>query len=372
MMHLNFAAPCLFGLESLVADELREMGAQNVTADNGRVFFSGDEYLLARANIRSRFAERILVVLGTFPAHTFEELFQGVKKIPLENWIGVHDEFPVKGYSLKSDLFSVRDCQSIIKKAAVERLKAAYKQEWFEETGTRYRLDFSILKNQVHIFLDTTGAPLYKRGYRTETGDAPMRETLAASLCALSHLRPYHTLYDPMCGSGTILIEGALMACNIAPGLHRPFAAERFQQIPREIWSAERERAENDAVDAPDFHAYGADTDRAVLKTARENALRAGVSDKIVLEYGDVRNFRPQTERGTLVTNPPYGERLADTKYAASLIREMGKVFERRRGFSYSIISPEAEFEDLFGRKADKRRKLYNGMLKCQLYMYFK
>lgn len=371
-MKLNFAAPCLFGLESLVADELRQMGAEAVTADNGRVFFAGDEALLARANICSRFAERILVVLGSFEAHTFEDLFQGVKNMPLENWIGVQDEFPVKGYSLKSDLFSVRDCQAIIKKAAVERLKGVYGVEWFPETGTRYRLDFSILKNQVHIFLDTTGVPLYKRGYRLTANDAPMRETLAAALCALSHLRPYHTLYDPMCGSGTILIEGAMLAQNIAPGLKRPFAAERFLQIPREIWAAEREKAEAAVTDAPDFIAYGADTDRAALKTARENALRAGVSDKIVLEYGDVRRFQPKTERGTLVTNPPYGERLADTKYAAELIRAMGNVFGRKHGFSYSIISPEAEFEDLFGRKADKRRKLYNGMIKCQLYMYFK
>ncbi len=209
-MKLNFAAPCLFGLESLVADELRQMGAEAVTADNGRVFFAGDEALLARANICSRFAERILVVLGSFEAHTFEDLFQGVKNLPLENWIGVQDEFPVKGYSLKSDLFSVRDCQAIIKKAAVERLKGVYGVEWFQETGTRYRLDFSILKNQVHIFLDTTGVPLHKRGYRPTANDAPMRETLAAALCALSRLRPYHTLYDPMCGSGTILIEGAM------------------------------------------------------------------------------------------------------------------------------------------------------------------
>lgn len=371
-MNLQFAAPCLFGLESLVADELRQMGAENVAADNGRVFFAGDETLLVRANLCSRFAERILVVLGSFEAHTFEELFQGVKNLPLENWIGEHDEFPVKGYSLKSDLFSVRDCQAIIKKAAVERLKNAYGVEWFEETGTRYRLDFSILKNQVHIFLDTTGVPLHKRGYRPAANDAPMRETLAAALCALARLRPYHTLYDPMCGSGTILIEGAMLAQNIAPGLHRHFASERFSQIPRELWAAERERAEAAIVDAPDFIAYGADIDRTALKTARENALRAGVSDKIVLEYGDVRKFRPQTERVTLVTNPPYGERLADTKYAAELIREMGKVFERRHGFSYGIISPEAEFEDLFGRKADKRRKLYNGMIKCQFYMYFK
>lgn len=371
-MHLNFSAPCLFGLESLVAQELRDMGAADVAAENGRVFFSGDEAILARANICSRFSERILLVLGRFTAHTFEELFQGVKKLPLENWIGEYDEFPVKGYCLKSDLHSVSDCQAIIKKAAVERLKTVYHKDWFEETGARCRLDFSILKNEVCICIDTTGVPLHKRGYRPAANDAPMRETLAAALCALSHLRPYHTLYDPMCGSGTILIEGAMLALNIAPGVRRHFAAERFSWLPAEVWEAERERAREQKCEATEFTAYGSDIDRAALKIARENALRAGVSDFIVLEHGDVRHFSPKTERGTLVTNPPYGERLQDPQAAARLVREMGNVFERRHGFSYSVISPEAEFETLFGRKADKRRKLYNGMIPCQLYMYFK
>lgn len=371
-MHLNFSAPCLFGLESLVAQELRDMGAADVAAENGRVFFSGDEAMLVRANLCSRFSERILLVLGRFPARTFEELFQGVKRLPLENWIGEYDEFPVKGYSLKSDLHSVSDCQAIIKKAAVERLKTVYNKDWFEETGTRCRLDFSILKNEVCICMDTTGVPLHKRGYRPAANDAPMRETLAAALCALSHLRPYHTLYDPMCGSGTILIEGAMLARNIAPGLHRHFAAERFSWLPAELWDSERERAREAVREAADFTAYGSDIDRDALKIARGNALRAGVSDSIVLEHGDVRRFQPKTERGTLVTNPPYGERLQDPQAAARLVRDFGKVFERRHGFSYSIISPEAEFETLFGRKADKRRKLYNGMIPCQLYMYFK
>lgn len=371
-MNIRFAAPCLFGLESLVAGELRDMGAEEVAPENGRVFFSGDETMLARANIRSRYAERILVVLGSFSAHTFEDLFQGVKALPLEDWIGEYDEFPVKGYSLKSDLFSVRDCQAIIKKAAVERLKGCYQTEWFSESGARHRIEFSIIKNQVHIFLDTTGTPLHKRGYRPAANDAPMRETLAAALCAFSRLRPYHTLYDPMCGSGTILIEGAMLAKNIAPGLHRPFAAERFSQLPHEIWTAEREQAESEIQEAPDFQVYGSDIDRNALKIARENALRAGVSEKIVLSCADVRDFKPVTDRGTLVTNPPYGERLQDTRAAAELIRVMGNVFPQAHGFSYSVISPEETFEMLFGRQADKRRKLYNGMIKCQLYMYFK
>lgn len=371
-MELHFSAPCLFGLESLVAQELRDMGAAEVTAENGRVFFSGNEAMLARANLCSRFSERILLVLGRFTARTFEELFQGVKRLPLEQFIGEYDEFPVKGYSLKSALHSVSDCQAIIKKAAVERLKTVYHKDWFEETGARCRLDFSILKDEVCIYIDTTGVPLHKRGYRPAANDAPMRETLAAALCALSRLRPYHTLYDPMCGSGTILIEGAMLAKNIAPGLRRHFAAERFSWLPAEVWESERIRAKEAVHEAPQFTAYGSDIDREALKIARENALRAGVSDSIVLEHGDVRRFSPNTERGTLVTNPPYGERLQDPRAAAQLVQEMGRVFAQRHGFSYSIISPEAEFETLFGRKADKRRKLYNGMIPCQLYMYFK
>ena len=371
-MKIQFAAPCLFGLESLVADELKQMEAQNVRAEDGRVFFEGDESMLARANICSRFAERILIVLGTFPAHTFEDLFQGVKALPLENWIGPFDAFPVKGHSIKSDLFSVRDCQSIIQKAAVERLKSVYNISWFEQTGAKHQLIFSIMKNQVHLFLDTSGEPLHKRGYRPEANAAPLRETLAAALCAFSRLRPYHTLYDPICGSGTILIEGAMLANKIAPGLKRNFAAERFEQLPESIWQEQRDWAKAQEIEANGFMAYGSDISKAALRLSRENAIRAGVSDKIVLTHWDLEHFKPQTDRGTVICNPPYGERMEDKKKASELIRLMGKVFPKQKGFSYSIISPEETFEELFGRKADKRRKLYNGMIKCQLYMYFK
>ncbi len=371
-MNIQFAAPCLFGLESLVAEELREMEAQNVRAENGRVFFEGDENMLARANICSRYSERILLELGHFEAHTFEELFQGVKNLPLENWIGVYDAFPVKGHSLKSDLFSVSDCQAIIKKAAVERLKSVYNISWFEETGAKHQLIFSIMNNMVHLFIDTSGEPLHKRGYRPEANAAPLRETLAAALCAFSRLRPYHTLYDPTCGSGTILIEGAMLANHIAPGLKRHFAAERFEQLPERIWEEEKERAKSLEIEANGFMAYGSDISKAALRLSRENAIRAGVSDKIVLTHWDLAHFRPETERGTVICNPPYGERMQDRQEAAKLIELMGKMFPQKRGFSYSIISPEETFEELFGRKADKRRKLYNGMIKCQLYMYFK
>ncbi len=371
-MRLELCAPCLFGLEGLVADELRALGAEAVAAENGRVRFAGDEAVLARANLLLRTAERVYVVLGRFSARTYDELFEGVRALPLENWIGRDDAFPVAGYTLQSALHSVRDCQAIVKKAAVERLKAKYGLSWFPETGVKKQLRFSLYKDAADLYLDTSGEPLYKRGYRAEAGEAPIRETLAAALCMLSRLRPYHTLYDPMCGSGTILTEGALLAENIAPGLRRRFAAERFAQLSPEVWKAERARALESRRPAPDFAAIGADIDPAMVEIARENAKRAGVSGCVRLQTADVRAFCPGTDHGTVVTNPPYGERLQTQTEAAALLRTLGRVFERRHGFSYGVVSPEPAFEKLFGRRADKNRKLYNGSILCRYYMYYK
>ena len=371
-MPFIFVVPCLLGLEGLIAEELRVMGAQNVRAENGRVFFEGDFPLLARANIRSRFAERIQIVIGQFQARTFEELFQGTKGLPWEDWLDRRDAFPVKGYSLNSALFSVSDCQAIIKKAVVERLKTKYKLEWFEETGSIHQIQFSLMKDQVLLVLDTSGAGLHKRGYRLQAGGAPLKETLSAALCQISRLRPWHTLHDPLCGSGTILIEGALMARNIAPGVNRNFAAERWAQIPREFWQSERELARGLASPAPEFRAFGSDADGEALKLARENAARAGVADCIEFKQADVKDFSHPTANGTLITNPPYGERLGDQRQAGELIAQMGRVFMPRKGWSYTVISPAEEFERQFGRRADARRKLYNGMMKCQAYMYFR
>lgn len=371
-MKIDFCVPCLLGLEGLIADELREMEAENVRAENGRVLFSGDENILARANICSRFSERILVMTGTFEAHTFEDLFQGVKAIPWENWIGKTDRFPVKGYSLNSDLFSVSDCQSIIKKAMVERLKTKYQIPWFEETGALYQIQFSIMKNQVSMFIDTSGRGLHKRGYRPDANAAPIKETLAAAMCKVAHLQHYHTLYDPMCGSGTILIEGALMALNIAPGLYRHFTAENWKQIPAEIWQAERRRAVSLQKHDVDFKAYGYDIDEEALKIAKENARKARVDHYITFERRDVRDFEPVTEKATVIVNPPYGERLLDLKEARELYKVMGQRFKPARGRSYYIITADEDFEKAYGRRADKRRKIYNGMIKCQIFMYFK
>lgn len=371
-MQMKFSVPCLLGLEGLIADELRRMDAQNVAAQNGRVDFEGDESILARANICSRYAERILIRMGEFRAETFEELFQGVKKIPWEMFIGKKDAFPVKGYSLDSKLFSVSDCQAIIKKAVVERLKAKYNLNWFEETGTVYQLQFSIMKDTVTLFIDSTGAGLHKRGYRPVANAAPIKETLAAAMAELAHLRHYHTLYDPMCGSGTILIEGAMKALNIAPGIHRTFACEKFPMIDAEIWRQERARAGDLVIRDADFKAYGSDIDFNALQIAQENARRAGVAMKIDFSKRDIKDFKRKSEKGTVICNPPYGERMLDIKNAEDIYRTMGKIFTPERGWAYYIITPDEEFEKVFGRKADKRRKLYNGMIKCQLYMYFK
>jgi len=375
LSNIEFVVPCLLGVEGFIADELRLLDAQDVRAENGRILFCGGLELIARVNICSRFAERVQILLGEFEARSFEELFQGTKNLPWEQWIGAEDAFPVKGYSLKSDLFSVRDCQAIIKKAVVERLKKSYvlgQEHIFTETGSMRQIQFAIMQNRVSLLIDTTGAGLHKRGYRPEAKEAPIKETLAAALCAASKLRSYHTFYDPMCGTGTIVIEAALMAQNIAPGLRRSFSAERWEQIPREIWDSERDRAKDLERPAPDFAAFGSDISSEAVALARETAARAGVADCVSFEVRDLADFAPQTERGTVICNPPYGERLMDAEQARALTRVMGQVFPQRRGWSYAVITPDADFENDFGRKADKRRKLYNGMIACTFYMYFK
>lgn len=371
-MRINFVIPCLLGLESIIASEMKALGADDVKSENGRVLFSGDEHTLARVNICSRYAERLQILVGTFEAHSFEDLFQGTKALPWEEWIGEEDAFPVKGYSVNSDLFSVSDCQAIIKKAIVERMKLKYNISWFEETGPVYQVQFSIFKNQVSLLLDTSGAGLHKRGYRPEANLAPIKETIAASLVNLAHVRPYHTLYDPMCGSGTILIEAALSVNNIAPGLNRHFSAERWLNIPQSVWSEERERAKSLELTDSEFCAYGSDIDGEALNVAMINAERAGVSKYIHFEKKDIRAFEPKSEKGTVIINPPYGERLLDMEKAKELYRIMGEKFKPAHGWAYNIITPDDEFEKLFGRRADKRRKIYNGMIKCQYYMFYK
>ena len=366
-------APCLMGLEGLVGGELQRMDARSVTADNGRVFFTGDYNILCRANLFSRYAERILIVVGKFEAPSFDELFEGTKALPWEQWIGRNDAFPVKGSSVKSKLFSTSDCQSIIKKAVVERLKTKYHVPWFEETGAERQIQFHINNDIACLMIDTSGTGLHKRGYRQKGVMAPIKETLAAALADISIVKHDSIVYDPMCGSGTILIESALKALNVAPGLRRSFACERWGVIPAEVWKEERERADSlirrDAV----FEAHGSDIDPKAIETAKENAFKAGVSKRIEFTVADVKNFDiGSVERGKVICNPPYGERLLTLSEAEEIYRAMGRVFRPKDGVSYTIITPDEDFETVFGREADKRRKLYNGMIRCQAYMYFR
>ena len=372
MNELNLAAPCLFGVESIAADEFRRMGFESVLAENGRVKLKGDLNMLARANICSRFAERIMIVLGEFTAVTFTELFDGVKALPWEDFIGKDDAFPVNGWSINSQLFSIPDCQSIVKKAIVERLKTKYSVNRFAETGSEYKIRFSIHKNLVTMMIDTSGDGLHKRGYRRNSNDAPLKETLAAAMCDLARIYPDTILFDPFCGSGTLLIESAMMAANIAPGLRRYFAAERFGFIPTKVWQEERTRAQDLIRHNIEFEAHGFDIDSACVDLTMENAKKAGVSKYIKASVADIADFTPPEKRCLTITNPPYGERLLDVKAAEQLYKTMGERFLEGEGRKYYVISPHDEFEKHFGREADKRRKLYNGMIKCQLFMYFK
>lgn len=372
MEQLQFCAPCLFGVEGILGDELRRMGAEEVTPQNGRVIFSGDAAMLARANINSRYAERVQLLLGTFRATSFEELFQGVRALPWERFIAARDAFPVKGWSLNSTLHSVPDCQSIIKKAIVERLKAKYGVGWFEETGATVQVQFTILKDEVMLLIDTSGAGLHKRGYRQNAGGAPMKETLAAAIVDVTRARLAEQVVDPCCGSGTLLIESALAARRIAPGVRRRFAAMQWGWLSESVWKEERERAMSQALLDRSFSARGSDIDPEAVRLTLENAAKAGVGVQVRAVQRDLRQFRPDGDSGVVLCNPPYGERLLDVQAARELYRAMGEVFVPKKGWSYAIISPDETFETAFGRKADKRRKLYNGMLKCQLYIYYR
>jgi putative N6-adenine-specific DNA methylase len=371
-MKLKFSAPCIFGLEGLCANEFRFLGIENVAAENGRVVFSGDWNTLAKANINSHYAERIQILLAEFEAHSFEQLFDNVKKINWENFIGVTEAFPVKGRCLSSKLMSIPDCQKIIKKAVVSRLSEKYMLPWLEETDAVHQIQFLIINDKVSIMLDTSGAGLHKRGYRAESNDAPIKETLAAAMVELSRVRANHFVTDPMCGSGTILIEAAMKALNIAPGLKRYFACERWKCVPKSAFAEERELAKSKIRSDVSFRAEGYDIDEIALETAKHNAELAGVAKYITFEKRDIKNFKLKDGFQTIITNPPYGERLLDLKSAEELYGIMGEKFKRQQGKSYTIISPDDDFEKIFGRRADKRRKMYNGTLKCQVYMYFK
>ena len=364
---LECAASCLFGLEGPLGNELRHMGMEDVRPETGRVGFRTDAAGLARANIRSRFAERILLELGRFPARSFDELFEGVRALPLEDWIGRESAFPVEGWSLSSALRSVPDCQSIVKKAAASRLGAKYGLAWLPETGPERRIRFSILNDECRIYLDSSGAALHKRGYRPAHNAAPLRETLAAAMVDIAGYRGRGELADPFCGSGTIAIEAALAAKGRAPGINRSFAAERWENVPAAVWRAEREAARAREFSG-EYRIYAADIDARAVAMARENARRAGVERYIDFAVADARRFCRATENGVIVTNPPYGERMLEREGARGLLRAFGTAW-RATSWRLALLTSDTEAEALLGARAAKRRKLYNGTIKCALYL---
>ena len=363
-------APCFFGCESTANFELRRIGAENIRVSDGRLTFRGGADMIAAANLNLRTVERVMLLLNTYPASTFDELFDGVYAIPWEELLPADAAFPVTGSSLNSQLTSVPACQSIIKKAMVERMKARYGLEQFPEDGVKYQVRFSLFKDEAMICLDSSGEGLYKRGYRAVGVEAPLRETLAAAMVTLSRFRGRDPFCDPFCGSGTICIEAALIALNRAPGLDRSFDAQRWGFVPSGDWLT----AAGEAMDK-EFHGrydiWGGDVDPRAVAIARDNARKAGVEDVVRFEVADMRNFRREDTYGQRVTNPPYGERLLERQEAEALYRDFGKMWERLPDtWRTLVLSSHTEFERTFGHQAKKKRKLYNGMIKCDLFMY--
>ena len=369
MSNMQFIVPCLFGLEGLAGDELRRLNMENIRVEDRRVLFTGTEADLAKANICLRTGERVMIVLAQFTAKSFEELFQGVYHTELERFIPKDGQFPVKGHCLNSQLMSVSDCQAIIKKAASRRLGEKYGVSWLPETGIKYQLHFTILNDQVTLSLDTTGAGLHKRGYRAVSNEAPLHETLAAGMIQLARYRGKEYFWDPFCGSGTIPIEAALIAKNRAPGLNRHFAAEEFPWMPKEVWEQTRQEAK-DREFRGNYRILGSDNDPACVSLAMANARKAGVADAIEFRDGDATKMSLPADSGIIVCNPPYGERMMEQQSAQRLYAALGRHLKFANDWKKFVITSEPEFEHYFGCRADKKRKFYNGKIKCDYYMF--
>lgn len=359
-----------FGIESVTASELKSLGYSDYKVENGKVTLKGNDEDIAKLNMYLRTADRVYIKLNEFRAETFEDLFQGTLSINFPDFLPKNAKMHVIGKSVKSKLFSVSDCQAIVKKAVVESMKRKYKTDWFSEDGPTYKIEVALLKDIATISLDTSGIGLHKRGYRTMSGEAPLKETLAAAMVLLSKWTPDRQLIDPFCGSGTILIEAALIGKNIAPGLNRSFDAESWAHINKKIWTNIREKAKNEVNDL-EFKLLGQDIDGRVLKVARENIKRAGVEDLVFVQKLPMEELASKKKYGCIICNPPYGERIGELREVEKLYRRMGETFKNLDSWSYFILTNHLEFEKLFGKKADKNRKLYNGKLLCYLYQYF-
>ncbi|UTI41487.1 class I SAM-dependent RNA methyltransferase [Niallia sp. RD1] len=371
MREFDLIATAAMGLEAIVAKEVRGLGYE-CTVDNGKVLYKGDERAIARSNMWLRTADRVKIKVAEFKATTFDELFEKTKAIRWEEYLPVNAQFPVSGKSVKSKLFSVSDCQAIVKKAIVNRISTHYKKTgWLEENGALFKIEVAILKDIVTLTIDTSGQGLHKRGYRAGQGEAPLKETLASSLILLTNWTADRPFADPFCGSGTIPIEAALIGQNIAPGFNRDFLSESWDWMPSEVWDEVRTEAEDNAKYDQPLEIFGSDIDHRMIKIAQDNAFEAGLGDLITFKQMQVKDFTTMKENGVIVGNPPYGERLGDKPSVQKMYQEMGQAFAPLETWSIYMLTSDEEFETHYGRKATKKRKLFNGFIRTDYYQYW-
>lgn len=371
MSKIHLIATSAFGIEAVVGRELKKLGYEDQSVENGKVTFAGDESAICRANLWLRTAERVLLKMGEFKAMSFEELFEQTKALPWADWIPEDAEFPVEGKSIDSKLFSVPDCQAIVKKAIVEKMKQKYKKEWFEETGPRYTIEVALLKDMATLTIDTSGAGLHKRGYRQLVGAAPLKETMASAMLLISRWNADRALIDPFCGSGTIPIEAALIGQNIAPGIKREFVSEQWPVIAKSKWQEARAEAHDLVKRDKELRIQGSDINEEVMSLARYHAKQAGVESSIHLQRMPMNEIKSRYKYGFIICNPPYGERLGEVEEIEKLYRQMGIVFKQFDTWSYYVLTSNLDFEKIFGRRADKKRKLYNGRLLCNYFQFY-
>lgn len=371
MTNFNLIATCAAGVEALVGDELRDLGYE-VQVENGRVRFEGTEKDIAKTNLWLRVADRIKIVVGEFEAKTFDDLFEQTKALPWDKYVPMDGKFPIAGKSVKSTLHSVPAVQRIVDKAVAESIKETYhRRGMLSETGAEYPIEISMRKDRAMLTLDTTGDSLFKRGYRTEKGGAPLKENLAAALIALTTWRKDRPFVDPMCGSGTIPIEAALIGQNIAPGFNRSFLCEEWDWMSEEMWEEVRADADNQADYDIELEIYGFDMDENMIKIAEKNALAAGVSHNITFKQLAVANFKTDEEFGIMVTNPPYGDRMGEEEAVHELYKELGQAFRPLKTWSKYIITSDLDFEKYYGERATKKRKLYNGAIRTDYFQFW-
>ncbi|MFN8577664.1 MAG: class I SAM-dependent RNA methyltransferase [Candidatus Sericytochromatia bacterium] len=369
-MTYNLIATSAFGLESIVAQELKNFGYENIKIENSRVSFSGDLKDIAFCNINIRTSDRILIKVGEFDANTFDELFDNTKNINWSEFLPKDAKIHVSGKSVKSKLFSTPNCQAIVKKAIIENLSSHYKTKTFLETGNLYKIEVSILKDIALISLDTSGAGLHKRGYRELSGEAPLKETLACAIIMLSRWTSDRTLADLFCGSGTIPIEAAMIAKNIPVGLNRKFVSEEWDWFPKSVWDEVRQISKNNINDN-EIEIYGYDIDKEMIDLAYDNSKKARVDKYIKFKVQDASKFKKQNDYGCIITNPPYGQRIGEKDSVRKIYTDMGKLYKNLENWSFFTLTANDEFERFFGKKADKNRKLFNGNIQCYLYQHF-